>query len=214
MRGLSLKQHDPLRKRKAVTAGARGGHFWFAKEAIIKGQSDYLCISADLLYPLSTFFYLFPTSNFPATLRIMSLVWNTLTKKPHSFDRYRKQDSRSLTAKRLKGCGASARKGGVLVTVRRGEQMAKGQRGHTTLQLGLKLRPTSLQKTGRGVKKSLKEARSPQSCSDISIEADEKNLVTLYLMSPLPPLPCVPLCALTPTALSPPSQHAVGIYLL
>lgn len=100
------------------------------------------------------------------------------------------------------------------MTVRRGERMAKGQRGHTTLQLELKLQLTSLQKTGRGVTKSLKEARSPQSCPDISIEADEKNLVTLYLLSPLPPLPCVPSCALTPQALSPPSQHAVGIYLL
>lgn len=44
---MSLKQHDPLRKRKTVTTRAQGGHLCFAKEAIIKGQSDYLCISAD-----------------------------------------------------------------------------------------------------------------------------------------------------------------------
>lgn len=61
MGGLSVKQHNPLRKRKAVTARAQGGHLCFAKEAIIKGQSDYLCVSADprVLYPLSLFF-LFP----------------------------------------------------------------------------------------------------------------------------------------------------------
>ena len=107
-----------------MTAGARGGRLCFAKEAIIKGQSDYLCISADPLCPLSTFF-LFPASNRPATVNIMSLVWNTLTKEPHSFVCNRKQDGRSLTAKRLNGCGASAKKGLVggaaLVTVRRGE---------------------------------------------------------------------------------------------
>lgn len=60
MRGLSLKQHDPLRERKVVKAGARGGYLCFVKEAIIKGQSDYLCISADPLYSLFHFFYFLP----------------------------------------------------------------------------------------------------------------------------------------------------------
>lgn len=108
MRGPSLKQHNPLRKRKVVTAGARGGHLCFAKEAIIMGQSDYLCISADPLCPLSPFFFFISC---PAILSIMSLVWNTLTKKPHWFVCNRKQDGRSLIAKRLKGCVASAKKG-------------------------------------------------------------------------------------------------------
>lgn len=108
MRGLSLKQHNPHRKREVVMAGARGGHLCFAKEAIIKGQSDYLCISVDPLCRLSPLFFLMSR---PATLSIMSLVWNTLTKKPHWFVCNRKQDGRSLTAKRLKGCGASAKKG-------------------------------------------------------------------------------------------------------
>lgn len=44
-------------------AGARGGHLCFAKEAIIKGQSDYLCISVDPLCRLSPFFFNVPPSN-------------------------------------------------------------------------------------------------------------------------------------------------------
>lgn len=81
---------------------AQGGDLCFAKEAVIMGQSDYLCVSADPLCPFPPFFFLFP-SNRPATLNIMSVVWNTLTKKPHSFVPYRKRDGRSLTAKKLKG---------------------------------------------------------------------------------------------------------------
>lgn len=87
-------------------ARARGGNLCFAKEVMIKGQSDYLCISADPLCPLSTIFFISRPM-----LSIKSLIWNALTEKPHSFVCNGKQFGRSLTAKRLKGCGASAKKG-------------------------------------------------------------------------------------------------------
>ena len=182
-----LKQHDPLRKRKAVTAGARGGRSCFAKEAIIKGQSDYLCVSADPLCPLSTFFFFISRL---ATLSIMSLVWNTLTKKPHSFVCNRKQDGRSLTAKRLKGCGASAKTGrGAPVTVGRGERVVKGQRGRGALRPGPHT-PSNLPPENCQRSQEVIQTRSPRSCSHISIEVDEREPVTLH---PLPP-PTSPLC--------------------
>lgn len=77
MSGLTLKQHNPLRERKALTLRARGGHLCLAKEAIIKGQSDYLCISADPLCPSSTF------SFFISHLNLVSNVENNFTGLEH-----------------------------------------------------------------------------------------------------------------------------------
>lgn len=176
MRGLSLKQHNLLRKRKMVMAGARGGHLCFAKEVMIKGQSDYLCISADPLCPLSTFFFYFPPNAEYKVTDLEHINWKasficlqrkTVWQKPHS------QKAKRLWGFCQKGKGA----------VWGGEWMAKGQRGGTALGPGNRLAVTCLQKSTRGVI----QTKSLQSCSDISIEAHERKPVTLHPLFPLPP---------------------------
>lgn len=152
------------------------------------------------------------------TLCIMSLVWNTLTKKSHSFVCYRKRDHRGLRAKRLKSCGASSKKEEGLVTVRKGDWMAKGQRGHRALRPGHRLPLTSFQKTARGVKKSFRRGGHRAvggKCWALPWYLYWVRWKTASnTIPPLPPIPTPQCPTVCPYPTPHPSQHAVGINLL
>lgn len=126
MRGLSSKQLDPLWKRKAATAGARGGNLCFGKETMIKGQRDYSCISAD---PYVCFFSLPTQKHWVHCHCLEDINWKA------SFicleHRTGWQKPRSREATKLRGVCQKRKR--VLGIVWRGERMAKVQRGHAEI---------------------------------------------------------------------------------